>query len=66
MKHILGIFTGMFLSGTSAALLHLDYVGMWYDPILWIEVAEVVIIYTLFILGIIQTIVSIRSFTRRV
>ncbi len=61
MKHILGLITGMLLSVLAADLLYLYYAGGWYDPIQWIETQEVVALYIIFVLGIIQSVVATRS-----
>ena len=61
MKHLLGLMAGMLLSVLAADLLYLYYAGGWYDPIHWIEAQEVVALYIIFVLGIIQSIVATRG-----
>lgn len=61
MRHILGLATGVFLSVLAANLLYLYYAGAWYDPIVWIEKTEVVLLYIIFVMGIVQSVVSIKT-----
>ncbi len=61
VRHILGLTTGMLLSVLAADLLYLYYAGMWYDPICWLVAYEIALLYGIFIIGIIQTVVATRS-----
>ncbi len=61
MKQILGLITGMLLSVLAGDLLYLYYAGLWYDPIPWIEASEIVMLYIIFVLGIIQSVVATRG-----
>ncbi len=61
MKRILGLLTGIFLSVLSADLLYLYYAGTWREPIRWIEASEIVMLYIIFVLGIIQIVVVTKE-----
>ena len=61
MMLITKLLTGSFLSVLAADLLYLYYIGAWYDPIKWIAIAEVVILYILVVWGIAWMVVVCRS-----
>lgn len=61
IKHLLGLSTGMLLSVLAGDLLYLYYAGAWYDPMYWIEASEVVMLYIIFVLGIVQAVVATRG-----
>ncbi len=61
MKGILGLLTGIFLSVLSADLLYLYYAGTWREPIRWIEASEIVMLYIIFVLGIVQVVVATKG-----
>ncbi|KKM88308.1 hypothetical protein LCGC14_1260060 [marine sediment metagenome] len=42
-------------------LLYLYYVGMWYDPIIWIEASEIVMLYIIGISSLITAIYLIKK-----
>ncbi|KKL09845.1 hypothetical protein LCGC14_2561790 [marine sediment metagenome] len=45
----------------SGDLLYLYYAGMWYDPILWIEASEIVMLYIIGISSLITAIYLIKK-----
>ena len=55
------LLTGLFLSVLAGDLLYLHYAGAWYDPIRWIEILEVILLYILFVWGIVLAVISYRG-----
>ena len=55
------LLTGVFLSVLAGDLLYLYYAGGWYDPIKFIEVSEIVILYLLFVWGIAWMVMKVRD-----
>ncbi len=53
---VLNIVGRLLLPALAIDLLYLYYTKAWYDPIIFIEYSEVVILYIIVILGIIWTI----------
>ncbi len=60
-KHILGLFTGVLLFVLSADLLYLYYAGMWIEPRIWMKTQEVVFLYIIFVMGIVQSVVAVKG-----
>ncbi len=65
MKHILGLTTGMLLFVLAADLLYLYFAGMWTEPRIWMQTHEILMLYIIFVLGIIQVVVVTRELKRR-
>ena len=65
VRHILGLTTGMLLSVLAADLLYLYYAGMWYDPICWLVAYEIALLYGIFIIGIIQSVIAAKGLKGR-
>ena len=61
MQHILGLTTGMLLSVLAADLLYLYYAGMWTEPRIWMLTHEILMLYIIFVLGIIQVVVVTKG-----
>ena len=61
VKKVLGLLTGMLLSVLALDLLYLYYAGLWVEPIVWMQTQEVVALYIIFVLGIIQVVVVTRE-----
>jgi len=55
---IAGMFTGVLLSVLAGDLLYLYYAGAWIEPIVLIEVTEIIVLYILFFWGLYYTIRS--------
>ena len=60
-KHILGLAAGMLLSVLAMDLLYLYYTGMWTEPRIWMLTHEILMLYIIFVLGIVQVVVVTRS-----
>ncbi len=60
-KHTLGLFTGMLLIVLAADLLYLYYFGGWTEPISWMRTQEVVALYFILVMGIIQVVVVTKE-----
>ncbi len=51
-RYIVESFIAINLAVISAAHLRLYYIGVWYDPIKAVEIAEVVFLYIFIVLGV--------------
>lgn len=49
------------LASTAGTMLYLYIVGSWYDPVVWIEVSELVALIGYVILGVWLFIVEVRQ-----
>jgi len=56
------LFFPLITSVLSGDLLYLYFKGCWYDPTKWIEITEVVALFIICILGIVQTVMEIKSY----
>lgn len=53
-KRWVSMLEDAFLVALAGDLLYLYYIGAWYDPFGWIEIAEVVLLYLLIAFGLIR------------
>ena len=61
---IMDAFLMAFLVILSLDILYLYYSGAWYDPYKFIEISEVVLLYSFSIIGTIRIIFKIRDLKR--
>lgn len=45
----------------SADILYLYYSGAWYDPYIFIEISEVVLLYSFSLIGIVRIVYQLRE-----
>jgi hypothetical protein len=53
LRFIIESTISLLLSVTSADLLYLYYIRAWYDPVILIEISEVILLYIMTILGLV-------------
>lgn len=56
---------GAIMAALATDLLYLYYVGAWHEPILAVEISEIVLLYVLIVWGITWTVCVIRKAFRR-
>ncbi len=66
LRFIIESTISLMLSVTSADLLYLYYIGTWYDPVILIEISEVVLLYILAIMGLVYFIWRVKHQIRLV
>ena len=48
----------------SADVLYLYYSGAWYDPYVFIEISEIVLLYSFSLIGIVRIVYKLREIKR--
>ena len=60
-KGMVNVAIALFLSVLAGDLLYLYYAGIWYDPVRWILLTEVILLYIFFVWGIVWAVISYRG-----
>ncbi len=60
-KQVLSLTTGMLLSVLAADLLYLYYAGMWTEPRIWMQTHEILMLYIILVIGIVQSVIVTKD-----
>ena len=61
---LLNSFTGAIITVLSGDILYLYYAGAWVEPIRFIEISELVMLYSFVVLGIFLSIKAVMSYIK--
>lgn len=59
-KRFVSMLGDVFLVVLAGDLLYLYYAGAWYDPVRWVEVSEVVLLYLLVVFALVRLYFHLR------